>query len=120
MITIVVLSSLSGTQVERINVFRLWDKGAHFLAFAAGGFLLGLALRLNTHWTLKKIIFVTVAAISLFGALDEWHQLYTPKRSGADRADWVADTLGSIAGAALISLIYARPQRKDCPAPPGT
>jgi VanZ family protein len=117
-LTIFLLSSLSGSQVEHLNVFRLWDKAAHFIAFAAGGFVLCLALRVSTRWTTKKAALVSIAIISLFGATDEWHQLYTPHRSGADRADWLADTLGAAAGAFLISSFYARYQRKDCPAPP--
>ncbi|MDB6154887.1 MAG: VanZ family protein [Chthoniobacteraceae bacterium] len=117
-LTIFILSSLSGSQVEHLNVFRLWDKAAHFIAFAAGGFVLGLALRVSTAWSSKKVTLVTIAVISLFGATDEWHQLYTPHRSGADRADWLADTFGAAVGAFLIASIYARYQRKDCPAPP--
>jgi VanZ family protein len=112
------LSSMSGTQIEELNVVRLWDKAAHFLAFALGGFVLCLALRLNTRWSGKRAFFTAAAVISFFGATDEWHQLFTARRSGADLGDWTADTLGAIVGAALATLVYVRTQRKNSPAPP--
>jgi VanZ family protein len=116
-LTIIVLSSMSGERIEEINVLHLWDKAAHFAAFAVGGVLLALALRWNTEWDWPRIVLVSIVAVSLFGATDEWHQLYTPKRSGADVRDWFADTLGAIAGAAATSRIYAQYQRKNRPAP---
>jgi VanZ family protein len=116
-LTILVLSSMSGERIEEINVLHLWDKAAHFAAFAVGGGLLALALRWNTEWDWRRIVLVSIVAVSLFGASDEWHQLYTPKRSGADVRDWFADTLGAIAGAVVTSRIYAQYQRKNRPAP---
>ena len=35
----------------------------------------------------------TLAAVSCFGATDEWHQLFVPGRS-CELGDWVADSLG--------------------------
>lgn len=113
------LSALSGSEVEKINVFKLWDKAAHFLAFAAGGLLMAHALRLSTAWSWPKLILAAALAISLYGGADEWHQLYTPKRSGADLGDWVADTLGALSGALALSFFHARYPRKDRPAPLG-
>ena len=116
---IIGLSSLSGSQIETINVFDVWDKAAHFAAFAVGAVLLALALRWNTAWTWPRIVSVSIAAISIFGGTDEWHQLYTPKRSGADVGDWIADSLGAIAGAAATAFFHARHQHKNRPAPAG-
>ena len=115
---IIFLSSLSGSDIEKINVLDVWDKAAHFTAFAAGAVLLALALRWNTAWSWPRIACVSIAAISLFGGTDEWHQLYTPHRSGADVGDWIADTLGAIAGAAA-TFFHARHQLKNRPAPAG-
>jgi VanZ family protein len=39
-----------------------------------------------------------IVAASLYGASDEWHQSFVPMRD-ADVRDWVADTLGGMAGA---------------------
>lgn len=102
-----------------MNVFDIWDKAAHFTAFAVGAVLLALALKWNTAWLWPRIICVSIAAISIFGVTDEWHQLYTPHRSGADVGDWTADTLGAIAGAAVTAFIHARYSLKNRPAPRG-
>ena len=116
-LTIIALSSMSGRTHRGDHVFRLWDKAAHFAAFAVGGVLLALALRWSTEWDWPRIVLVSIGAVSFFGAADEWHQLYTPKRSGADVRDWLADTLGAVAGAAATSRIYAQYQRKNRRAP---
>lgn len=116
---IIGLSSLSGPEVAKINIFNVWDKAAHFAAFAVGAVLLALALRWSVAWPWPRIVCVSIAAISIFGATDEWHQLYTPHRSGADLGDWTADTLGAIFGAALTSFIHARYCFKNRPAPLG-
>jgi VanZ family protein len=116
-LTIFVLSSMSGSRINHLNVFRLWDKAAHFSAFAAGAAILAVALHLTTRWNWMKVVLVSILLISLFGITDEWHQLYTPHRSGGDLYDWLADTLGAILGAMAAGLFYVRIQRKNCPAP---
>jgi len=110
--TVVLLSSLSGRTIEELNPFELSDKVVHFLAFLVGGILLSLALRGEVTWSWRRIALVAILAISAFGALDEWHQLHTPYRTGADPFDWLADTLGAITGAVVASPIYARVSRR--------
>ena len=117
--TICVLSSMTPPQLETLVPFQLWDKAEHFIAFAAGATNLTLALRWNKGWPWPRIIIFTAVALSIFGALDEVHQLFTPNRSGADPYDWSADTLGALAGTLLTSLIYARLTRARRPAPEG-
>ena len=114
-------SSLTGDEVERILSIPFWDKLIHFLVFAAGGGLLGGALAFSRpRWSATKLILVTSITISVYGAIDEWHQLYTPKRSGADKMDWLADTLGGVVGAFAVCIPYARRNsRKTAPAPTG-
>ena len=102
-----------------MNTFEVSDKVAHFVAYAIGAVLLALALRWNTEWSWPRIVCSTIAAISLYGVTDEWHQLYTPHRSGADIGDWTADTLGGIAGAAAAAFSHARYSLKNRPAPHG-
>ena len=102
-----------------MNTFDVSDKVVHFGAYAVGAVLLALALRWNTAWSWPRIAGVSIAAISLFGATDEWHQLYSPHRSGGDLADWTADALGAIAGAAATAFFHARYQLKNHPAPLG-
>ncbi len=116
--TIFYLSSLSGPDIEKIGI-HLWDKAAHFLAFFSGAVVLTCALRFSTGWTWLRIGLVGTLAIAAYGASDEYHQLYIPRRSGGDVLDWLADALGGTFGSALTILIYARFQRSHRPAPAG-
>lgn len=81
-----------------------FDKVLHFTYFLGGGFLAaGWAFRRNPdtpRW--KPIILATIAAMAAVGAIDEWHQLHTPGRSGGDLLDWLADFAGGSAGALLL------------------
>ncbi len=105
---ITVLSSMRPDQIQEVAPFEMWDKAAHFTAFAAGAVNLALALCWSTAWSWKRVAAFTIIAISCFGAVDELHQLYTPNRSGADVFDWSADTLGALTGALLTVFVYAR------------
>ena len=116
-VTIFILSSLSGQEIEKISPFQLWDKAEHFIAYTSGAMLLAFALKLSTKWSWKRVVLVAAVIISAFGATDEIHQLFTPGRSGADVRDWSADTLGALAGATIACGIYAVSQRKNSLAP---
>lgn len=110
--TIYWLSSRSGPEIEQFNILDLWDKAAHFLAFCGGAPPLFCAIL----WSLRdqsrtRAIILTFAVLALYGAADEIHQLFTPKRSGADVYDWTADALGSLTGTLGTALFYARTQR---------
>lgn len=114
--TIWILSSMSPPQLEKITPFEIGDKVAHFVAFAAGAVNLSLAWRWSSGWSWLRIILLTVLAISAFGAIDEYHQLYTPNRMGADVYDWTADTLGAITGVLLTAFFHARLTSRKAPA----
>jgi hypothetical protein len=65
------------------------DKLQHFLYFAGGGFCFALALCGRRalparQWWLAGLLFA-----ALVGALDEYHQTFTPGRSGNDPWDWL-------------------------------
>jgi VanZ family protein len=94
-----------------MNIFHVWDKAAHFIAFASGAPAIVCLLRWSTRWSWKRIALTAAAIISFYGASDEYHQLYTPHRSGADVGDWTADTLGGIAGAIGTIFLYGRLER---------
>jgi VanZ family protein len=113
-----VLSSLSGADVAKLP-FDIWDKFAHFAAFAVGAALLALALRLSVMWPWKGIAPLAIAVISAYGAFDEWHQQFTPGRRGLDPGDWTADTLGAAAGTLATTFLYARYSRTPRLAPAG-
>jgi VanZ family protein len=114
--TIVWLSSLSGPELARLTVFKVWDKAAHFVAFAIGAMLLTMALHATTRWNWKRICWTALVAVALFGATDEWHQRYTPQRHGADAADWICDVFGAAVGTLIAVVVHVRYQRKSCPA----
>ena len=99
--TIYYLSTKTGSEVEHLLPMKIWDKAAHFIAFTAGGFLIATALRVTAAWSWRALIPVTFLVVSLYGATDEWHQQYTPGRSGKDVGDWTADTIGGLAGGLL-------------------
>jgi VanZ family protein len=79
------------------------DKIEHALYFAAGGMCFLLSLRLVGFARKTTIaIVLTVLFCSIVGALDEWHQTFTPGRSGGDVWDWTADTIGGFIGAIFV------------------
>jgi VanZ family protein len=116
--TIYFFSSMSGPEIEKLGV-EVWDKAAHFAAFACGGVLLALALRWSVSWPWKKLARFAIVALAIYGAFDEIHQLFTPHRSGADLFDWLADCLGALAGTLLFVVIYGRFIRAHHSAPAG-
>ena len=76
-----------------------YDKLAHLLVF---GLLATAVLRIpcifNGGW---RGVCITIALISLFGALDEYRQSFSPDRF-VELDDWIADSLGAI----LASVVY--------------
>ncbi len=118
--TVFMLSSLSGPQIEELNTFRLNDKLCHFTAFFCGALPLVPALRLTWRpWSWKRVLWTAILSLSIYGALDEVHQLATPSRSALDPFDWMADTLGALVGAPLAALIHAYAERKTRQTAPG-
>lgn len=109
-----------GELVEDLPFFMaMWDKGLHFLAFFCGALPLVPALRITYGWPWRKVCLVSIGLLSLYGALDEVHQLWTPSRTGLSFHDWLADTLGAMAGAPLAAYIHALIERTHRPAPAG-
>lgn len=99
----------SGQEIPHI------DKVLHFGYFFGGAGLmvawLGLSHRVRAFnwpsWCLWLI--VVLFAGCLIGRLDEYHQSFTPGRSGNDTGDWLADILGATAGA-WVMLICVLPR----------
>lgn len=84
------------------------DKVIHFGYFVGGGIFLGLAFSLTFPLSPKSIIAAGILVLAMVAALDEWHQLYVPGRSGGDLADWAADVAGAVAGMVVALKIYGR------------
>ncbi len=88
------------------------DKLAHFSYFFGGGLLLATFSGLRfSDWSHRRIFLSVLLLGCLIGRLDEYHQTFTPGRSGNDPWDWLADTIGIAAGA-WVSLVVLLPQIK--------
>lgn len=81
------------------------DKVAHFGYFFIGGALLSTwgLIRWPRFQKRRLALFLVVAAVTtVIGRLDEYHQSFTPGRSGNDTGDWIADIVGGIAGSIFV------------------
>jgi VanZ family protein len=76
------------------------DEFAHLGVYAVLGWLAGRAML--PPYSAPRLVAV-LAAIALFGALDELHQLWIPNRF-ATVSDWVADLVGATIGLLVIHL----------------
>lgn len=101
--TLFVLSSMSHPGPE-IHIDGI-DKVEHTAFFAAGGMCLVLwrALRgkpdvaaalAGFRWGRLALLALVIGGS--VGWFDEWHQTFTPGRSGLDVHDWLADITGSL------------------------
>ncbi len=103
----------SQTHLPSPASFEGVDKLEHATFFAIGGMCFLLSLRLAG---LAKATAIAILASVLFcgaiGGFDEWHQTYTPGRSGGDVWDWTADLCGGFIGA-LLAFVAERWLRRD-------
>lgn len=114
------LSSFNKTLPEGGPEIPFFDKILHFGYFFGGGIML------TTHFLLKKgtnasyfwRVRLPLIIFALIGALDEYHQTFTPGRSGNDPYDWLADVLGAAAGILFANRFHSfvtRSSAKECP-----
>lgn len=79
-----------------------FDKVKHAFYFMCGASMLFLALRLKANPPpLRTCLIVIVIFAVVVGALDEYHQTFTPGRSGNDWGDLLADFVGGLLGTRL-------------------
>jgi VanZ family protein len=79
-----------------------YDKLAHLLVFGLfATAILRIPYFFKQGW---KGALIAIAIVSLYGALDEYHQSFSGRSVEFD--DWIADTLG----AALASILYLKCQ----------
>jgi VanZ family protein len=89
-----------------------FDKFLHFVAFAALSVASGLWFSGKSWLRLPLRNFsICLAVVSAYGALDEFHQYFVSGRASSVW-DWVADTLGGAAGAAVVLLAARFGSRK--------
>lgn len=95
--------------VESIPTFAISDKIHHLVAY----FILSALLYLTLIYQRKsKTLFTnaplaTILLASIYGALDEIHQIFVPGRF-ADILDWLANFAGTLLGVLLISYLIKK------------
>jgi VanZ family protein len=97
------MTSLPGRDVP-IEVGHPWDWFIHAGMYGGLGFLVVRAVTLS-GWERRRLVWLG-GALSVYGALDELHQLFIAGRS-ADVSDWAFDTLGVAAGLLIGSWLMA-------------
>jgi len=105
-IFLLIATSLPTTDLPSIAIS---DKFKHFGAFFGLSILLALTLHYQNKFLLLKKYFLAAALIitSLYGILDEIHQSFIPGRYN-EFLDWVADSLGAIAGILLVFYVMKK------------
>lgn len=88
------LTSLPGADLPRVAVPHL-DKLVHATIYGILGWLIARAMLHSGKVTRSALI--VILGVSLFGAIDEWHQQFIPGRS-MELFDWFADMLGAATG----------------------
>jgi VanZ family protein len=102
-----ILFAVSSQPTLPVDLVSGTDKLAHFAAYSVLGFLLARGqfhARLSVLWPL--------VIGSLIGGLDEIYQSTVSGRQ-MDLADWVADTLGVIAGVVVYHTVRRRIFSRD-------
>lgn len=88
--------------------FNHIDKVKHFGYFFGGSGLLSAWLYLRNpespNW--RRLIITSILILAVVGAVDEYHQSFTPGRSGNDFWDWLADVVGATAGAFTFKAVH--------------
>lgn len=101
------LSSISGERLPALMpMIPQFDKVEHAGFYAVGFGLFTVALSLTRRRAPgvlgvtpgRGLFGVAVLAAAVCGGLDEWHQTFTPHRSGLDLGDWTADVFGGTLG----------------------
>ncbi|MFT3991297.1 MAG: VanZ family protein [Luteolibacter sp.] len=106
-VTLWILSSITGQDTNLPDI-KFSDKIAHFgYFFGGGGILTAYFYRRNPKnpdW--PHLLLRSVFILALIGILDEFHQTFTPGRSGNDVLDWLADVSGATCGALVFRLTH--------------
>ena len=103
-ITLFVMTSLPSTMSISVGVS---DKIEHFGAYGLLSVFLFLALKFESKYPFLSDYPATFALLiaSLYGLIDEFHQLFIPGRS-AEFYDWLADFLGSVLAVVILRLLF--------------
>jgi VanZ family protein len=108
---IFISSSIPGDQYPRVE-FRFADKWVHLLLYVPLGWLIARALIIEFAGKASVVRLSVLAGLAgvLYGALDEIHQLWVPRRQ-CSGADWAVDCVAVAIGVALWCLIMRKKLR---------
>ncbi len=88
-------------EIGKVNIVpHFFHRLEHFVYYGGMAFLIACGLGRRWFW-------IALLVVPLIGALDEWHQLYTPGRSGSVY-DWLTDVLGTL----VAGYVYYRWSRR--------
>jgi len=104
-----ILFTATTLPVESVPTFAISDKIHHLVAYFILSALLYLTLiyqrKSKTLFTYAPSVAILIA--SVYGALDEIHQILIPGRF-AEILDWLADFVGTLLGVLLISYLIKK------------
>ncbi len=101
------VSSIPGS-LHGVIPFRIFDKVAHVVEFTGLGLFLMVAFRGTLpRANIKHVVLLVVAVGLIIGVLDELYQHLVPGRA-VEFLDWVADTIGVVAGTTIAMIHYRR------------
>jgi VanZ family protein len=105
-IGIFIFSSIPGSGLP--SNMGVWTIAGHFSEYFVLASLLTLVFNIKNRpaW---KVAVIAVVIASLYGASDEFHQLFVEGRY-CDIYDWITDTTGAIFGA-IITVIFSGKRR---------
>jgi|SRR5579862_3167954 len=104
---ILTATSIPGRFIPAIGPAQT-DKAVHLTMYGVLAFLIARSLDDPARPSRIRAAIVALLVCSAMGAADEWHQLYIPGRD-ADVADWAADSVGGLVGAASWLLKTRKP-----------
>ena len=95
--------------------FPLKDKLLHCTYFCGGAacFLIALFGKRSSLPDWRSLVLPGFLFTAIVGALDEFHQTFTPGRSGNDPWDWLADVTGGMLAAWIVGRLLIRLRQTD-------
>ncbi len=109
---IFIVSSIPGSELEPPDIFQS-DKIAHLGVYFVLAFLVYRALKAEGLFPqlTSRAPLVTLIVVAVYGASDEFHQVFVPGRS-VDFFDWLADFLGGVLCILVVTYLSRRNARK--------
>ena len=105
-VLLLIATSLPANDIPALG---LYDKFYHLGAYTVLSFFLYLTLiyQKKSKFLFEKAGIATIIVTSVYGALDEVHQIFVPGRS-AEILDWAADLIGACLGVYIVYLMIKR------------